>query len=644
MTKSAIPSMNINMYTTKETWRKRLVHALATGFVLVAAVFSPPLTAQTEPAAQQPQPAAAAQQGAELAAPTVQLYMTPAWQTPQDLEQKFFLFVGETRVLKLNSPVAKTAIGNGKVLSIAMVNNRDLLMIANDAGRSTLHLWLKDGSEVTYAIEVGLNSPEKTFAQVKDMLGQDTNIRASIVGNRVFLQAETLKPAQVQIIGALQKAFPDQIVLITAGDVALEERTVHINAQLVEIKRSALEKLGVEWDQQTSGPGFAVVGDKTRKLVIRSNDAHESVRDLGYVSPFRTALSLATVISSRINLLREQGDAYVVAEPRLTARCGGKADFTSGGELPIPVQNGLGSTNVEFKEYGVRLAIEPNCDKLGHIRAKVSTEVSQIDQAVAVMGVPGLLTRKAGSELDLIEGQSMLLSGLVSYTAGENENKVPFLGSIPLLGHLFKSKNENGERSELVVIITPSFITTDSETVKKGLELRKRLSGEIDEKLTDKGVKPLDWKPSPAPPAPPTSDHFGTDDAGGLFGHLSANDAAPAPHAAPEAHIASEARIASPAPVATASRHGYTLTGDASWRPLNVYDNGRHTVIEMPGGIPADRYPVLLIVQPGGEGGDAPVGYRREGSRYVVDGLFERAVLVAGAGYHRQTVVIARQP
>ncbi|MCL2643900.1 MAG: TrbG/VirB9 family P-type conjugative transfer protein [Betaproteobacteria bacterium] len=616
------------------TYRK-CVRLIAIGLAVNLAFPLPLLAQQAAPVVQQ------AQQNSEAAIPMVQLYMAPSWQSPQELENSFHLYVGETRVIKLPSPVAKTAIGNGKVVSTAMVNTSDLLIIANDAGRSMIHLWLKNGSEITYAVEVGLNSPAKTYAQVRDLLAKEENIQVSLVGNRVFLRAETLKPTQIPFIDAMQKAFPDQVILITGGDVALAERTVHITAQLVEIKRSALERLGVEWDGSTHGPGFAIAGDMATSRYISNLRPDGTSGVIGnYVPPFRTALSLATVISSRINILRTQGDAYLVAEPRLTARCGGKADFTSGGELPIPVQNGLGSANVEFKEYGVRLAVEPNCDQLGNIRAKVATEVSQIDPSVAVMGVPGLLTRKAMSELDLVEGQSMLLSGLASHTAGEGENKVPFLGSIPLLGHLFKSTDKRGERTELVVIITPSFITSDSESIKESQERRKRLMGDTEEKLGDYNVKPLDWKPTPPPPV--SRDNMGVE-GNDVRSVLGAGNSAPATAAAKPASPM-PAQTAAQSPVRPASQQSYTLSGEAPWRPKSVWDDGRTTVIEMPEGIPADRVPALLIVKPAAASGDKAVSYRMEGSRYLIDGMFDKAVLVAGSGYYRQSVMIERQP
>jgi hypothetical protein len=130
---------------------------------LMAAVLA---MASTMPLAAQQSTAADAAQQAPDEAPTVQLYMTPAWQPPQDLENSFHFYVGEARVIKLPKPVVKTAVGNGKVLSVAIVSANELLMIANDAGRSTLHLWLGDGSEVSYAAEVAADSPAKIYAQV----------------------------------------------------------------------------------------------------------------------------------------------------------------------------------------------------------------------------------------------------------------------------------------------------------------------------------------------------------------------------------------------------------------------------------------------------------------------------------------------
>ncbi|MDR1349603.1 MAG: pilus assembly protein N-terminal domain-containing protein [Zoogloeaceae bacterium] len=390
-----------------------------------------------------------------------------------------YLYVGETRVIKLPAPIDKVAIGNGKVLSTATIAPTELLMIANDAGESSLYLWLKNGTEIHYAVQIGANNPARTFEQIKRFFVHDKNISSDLIGDRVFLQGNHLTAEQENKINALQKAFPNQIVPIFGVDGDLQERTVFIRAQVVEIKKSSLEQLGIEWDQQINGPSASL-----------SKDIN-GVSDHFTSTPFQSYLGLAASIASRINILQDRGDAYIVAAPHLTARCGGKADFTSGGELPIPLPSGLGQTSVEYKPYGIRLAIEPICDKRGNIRAKLTAEVSQIDGAVMVMGVPGLLSRKAESELDLIDGKTMLLSGLSSLQASESVSQVPGLGSIPLLGHLFKSTYFDGERSELLIVITPSFVTPESMAVQNSIQRRDNISSNVEEKLLDGGLKPF---------------------------------------------------------------------------------------------------------------------------------------------------------
>jgi pilus assembly protein CpaC len=414
---------------------------------------------------------------------------TAAPEIVQDQQNSFYLSVGEARIIRLPAIVRKKVIGNGKVISTSLVKQHEMLIVANDAGHSTLRLWFEDGSEVTYTVVVGLNNPETTFIQIKEMLGKADNVRLSLVGGRIFLQAETLKPGQNKLIEALQKAFPDQIVLVTGGDVALEERTVYVDAQLVEIKRSALENLGISWDESTSGPTLAIAGDIAESRYMRGSD-FRSIGGTGTIPPFRTALTLASVITSRINLLKDTGDATIIANPRLAARCGGKATFTAGGEMGITVLNSVGAGSVEFKPYGIRLDIEPTCDKLGNIRAKMLAEVSEPDPSNAPSGSIALSTRKTESEIDLVEGKAMLLSGMTNRKVNRGENRVPYLGAIPLLGWLFKTQNNTGEDTELVVIVTPRFVTSESDPLQEQVRWGDDTASKIDDQLRGQGVKP----------------------------------------------------------------------------------------------------------------------------------------------------------
>lgn len=399
------------------------------------------------------------------------------------------MYVGETQTLRLPSDVMRIAIGNGKVMSASTLNGREVLLVANDAGESRLTIWLKDKTQRTQTVYVTLSNMARITSEVHQLFFNDPNVSVRAVGERIFLEAANLTPLQAKKVSALEKAYPQQFVAIIGGEGALQERTIYMNAEIVEIRKSALENLGIQWQQAINGPA----ADVSALAEITGGRART-------VNPFLWHIGLASAITSRINLLEQRGDAYVIATPQLTSRCGGTADFTAGGELPIPIASGPGQVTVEFKPYGIRLQIEPKCDTLGNIRAKLGIELSQIDRSVTVLGVPGLLTRKAMTELDLVDGRSMLVSGLTSLRVSDELDQVPGVGDVPLLGNLFRNKNLGGERTELVLLITPAVVTTDSAQVTGSVARSRGLQSEAIDRLRARSIPPVESLPA-VPPA-----------------------------------------------------------------------------------------------------------------------------------------------
>jgi pilus assembly protein CpaC len=163
-----------------------------------------------------------------------------------------------------------------------------------------------------------------------------------------------------------------------------------------------------------------------------------------------------------IQALQEDGLVKILSEPNLIALSGQTASFLAGGEYPIPVPSGLGETSITFKEYGVGLNFTPFVLSPDRISIKVNTEVSELDFTTAVrfggFVVPGIRTRKAATTIDLADGQSFALAGLLSEDIRENVKKFPFLGDIPILGTLFKSTSFQRNETELVIIATPRFV------------------------------------------------------------------------------------------------------------------------------------------------------------------------------------------
>ena len=197
----------------------------------------------------------------------------------------------------------------------------------------------------------------------------------------------------------------------------------------------------------------------------------------------QTYFGIATSIASSINLLMSQGKAWVLASPQLSVRSGGEATFLAGGEVPIVIPSVLGVTQVEFKEYGVRLNITPSVNSQNEVLTTVMAEVSRIDPSVSVQGVPGFLTRRTESEINVRTGETMVISGLIDSSAAKSADKFPILGDIPIIGKLFRSDGFRGQRTELVVFVTPRIVTPSSpenrENLQRGEDIKNSLEGEI---------------------------------------------------------------------------------------------------------------------------------------------------------------------
>ncbi|HWS74328.1 MAG TPA: type II and III secretion system protein, partial [Quisquiliibacterium sp.] len=147
--------------------------------------------------------------------------------------------------------------------------------------------------------------------------------------------------------------------------------------------------------------------------------------------------------------------------PSLSCRSGGTAKFVAGGELPIPFTTGLGNASVMFKEYGIKFDVNPVVSETGVIAARIATEVSAINFDVRVKDVPGITKRRAETEVDLREHETLVIAGLLSEESSRGIDKLPALGDVPVLGHLFRSRAFRDQQTELVVFITPRFANAE---------------------------------------------------------------------------------------------------------------------------------------------------------------------------------------
>lgn len=377
-----------------------------------------------------------------------------------DLPDRLALYVGETRTLA--AAPTRMAVGNGRVVSVSVVDPRQLLLMGEAPGSSVLQLWFQDGREHRIVIDVAADNVAALLDEVRSLLGPDTPVATRIAAGRIVLEGEGLSAAARGRVAAVVGLFPQQVLDLT-GRVGAE-LTIQIDARIVEMRTGRLRDLGVRWRSDVNGPNAAIIADLAVNNLFRPPVADAAavtppLQAADRVWPPRGYLGWSAVLDSRLALLEQQGLLRVVAEPSLSCRSGGAARFVSGGEFPIPVVGGNGSADVEFKEYGVILDVKPVVDPNGLILARVETELSQIDPSQTVLGVPGLLKRRSATDVTLREGETLVIAGLVSRLDANDRQTVPGLGRLPLAGRAFRADRRRAERSELVILLTPRLVT-----------------------------------------------------------------------------------------------------------------------------------------------------------------------------------------
>lgn len=366
------------------------------------------------------------------------------------------LYVGQAHVLD-EGEIRRIVIGNGKVIQATALDDRQVLVIPEAPGQSTLHLWRRDGSERSLVVKVIAADAARLLQEIRAMLGSAANLGARVVGDKVVVEGGNLSEEQALRLEEVAKRYPQIVNLVSRVGF---ERMIAMDVKMVEIRRDQLENLGVRWSGSMAGPAFGIAGDLHRSGVLRPGGQAEGVAGIEVrprLAPFVTSLGIVGSLTSMVNLLVQNGDAVMLAEPSLSCRSGGSAKFVAGGELPIPFTTGLGNASVMFKEYGVKFDVSPVASESGVIAAKIATEISAVNFDVVVKEVPGLTKRRAETEVNLREHETLVIAGLLSEESSRSIDRLPALGDLPVLGRLFRSRAFREQQTELVVFITPRF-------------------------------------------------------------------------------------------------------------------------------------------------------------------------------------------
>lgn len=401
------------------------------------------------------------------------------------------LYAGEAKVLAL-AP-ARIAIGNGKVISASSLSAKQLLVLAEAPGTTTLHLWFKNGTERIMTVTVREANVQAVLEDVKRLLAGMENVTARVAGSKIVLEGEMVSDENQARVQAIQKMFPEQVVNFV-GKVGWE-KMIYLDVKVLELSTKGSRELGIRWDSAINGPHAGVVADfytnPAFRYVPEKSSSGLDLMDVplpGKVWPPKGFINLTTLITSRINLLVQDGDAEVLAAPSLTTRSGSKARFVAGGEIPLPVATVFGQTQVEMKEYGVILEVTPVTDKSGAIYAKVDVEVSSIDRSVTVLGIPGFLKRKTTAEFNSRDGETVVLNGMYQYEGAGDTQGVPGLAKLPLVGGLFRNNAKATATREVAIVITPRVVTATPNPDAGPADLNREKLYEFDKTLRERNL------------------------------------------------------------------------------------------------------------------------------------------------------------
>jgi pilus assembly protein CpaC len=391
--------------------------------------------------------------------------------------QSLHVLVGRSIFIKTSSRLKRVYVGNPLVVDSFTSSPSQIVVTAKTAGVSSLILWDEAGESTTYFVSSDLDVLNLQ-KEIQEALPND-NIKVEAQQDRISLSGIVLSDASsgaaAKLAGLYAKDVVNSLVVRQAhiGQVKLK-------VQIIEIDRSKLDEFGINLFSQAKTSGAVQTGQFPS--VTTTTSATSSTTAAAPVLSITSPLNLL-LYNSGLNIgltlqdLQDKQIAQILAEPTITTLSGQKASFLSGGEFPFPVvqgsSGGLTSITIQFRPYGVKLDFTPIVNDDGTIQLKVAPEVSALDytNAVTISGytIPAISTRRAETQVELRDGQSFAISGLLDHRTTDILSKMPGIGDVPILGQLFRSKNINHSTVELMVVVTPSLVDPLTDTTSPTL-------------------------------------------------------------------------------------------------------------------------------------------------------------------------------
>ena len=398
---------------------------------------------------------------ADVGGATSQEIKQPA---PEEAPQTLHLLVGRSLVITSPTRIKRVSLADPNIAEALVVTPYQLLLNGKAPGGVSLLLW--DESDQSQAFEVSVDIDVLGLSQKirevfpsepvqvetsKDVVMLSGNVSSTAVADKILEVVKNTTPKVTSLI---------QVPVAPSGQIMLQVRFAEVNRSVVsQLGVNILHNFGSKMPFLTTTQQFA----PPQLSQQSSGQNFFTISDLLNVFVFRPDIDLAATIKA----LEEQNVLEILAEPNLMTASGKDASFLAGGEFPYPILQASGSggfagITIQFKEFGVRLNFTPTLLPDGQIHLKVKPEVSSLDftNALTIQGffIPALSTRRMDSEMNLADGQSFAIAGLMDNRVTEQLSKIPGIGDIPVLGKLFHSRNRTKSNDELLVVVTPRVV------------------------------------------------------------------------------------------------------------------------------------------------------------------------------------------
>ncbi|MGQ0588233.1 MAG: type II and III secretion system protein family protein [Sphingosinicella sp.] len=376
------------------------------------------------------------------------------------------LSVGTGRMVRLNGTMSDLFVANDAIADVQVRSPNQIYIFGRAAGNTSVYATDRSG-RVVYSANVRVGQNLGSVDQLLDMAMPEADIQATPLNGMVLLTGTVAQPNDAAEAERLVQAFVGADTQVVSRLRTATPQQVMLQVRIAEVSRSFVREVGMNLISQdtTGGFNFGVFrgtrGTATDAATQLPINAFQRIATGSWTLEAAGRL-FGLDVASALDLAENNGMVTTLAEPTLTALSGETASFLAGGEFPVPISQSLGTVTIEYKSYGVGLAFTPTVLEDGRISMRVRPEVSELSTEGSIrfngFDVPALTTRRAETTVELGSGQSFMIGGLLRNANTNTIDRAPGLGSLPIIGALFRSTRFRRAETELVIIVTPYLV------------------------------------------------------------------------------------------------------------------------------------------------------------------------------------------